>query len=325
MPAPRSLRIVAFLALAGFSIVLLSGCPKAADPWPAKPGPRVLVSFAPLYCFANNIADDDANVLPLMTSHGPHGFSDTPADALKLKRADLFIINGLELDNVIAKRLVQSSGNRGLRIVPAGEAIPKEQLLEGACHHDHEGEEHEHEHGIDPHVWLGIPEAIMMVEKIRDELAEADAANAENYRRRTSEYVERLKTLQQKGRELLKGKKARKLVTFHDSLRYFARSFDLDIVDVIEVAPGSEPGVQKLKDLVKVCQENKVRLIAVEPQYPSNTSAKTILTELRTQGIDAEFVEIDPLETASMQDLDQPDFYERKMLQNLKNLADKLK
>src|SRR2546425_12883263 len=36
-------------------------------------------------------------------------------------------------------------------------------------------------------------------------------------------------------------KEDRKLIAFHDSLRYFARSFDLDIVGVMEMRPGIAP------------------------------------------------------------------------------------
>jgi len=320
-------RLAGVILLAGCTIVALTGCPGSRDPWPEGNGKRILTSFAPLHCFAMNVVGDDGTVLSLMTNHGPHGYSDSPADALKLRRADLFLINGLELDNTIARKLVKSSGNKNLRLVPVGECIPEKQLLEGGCHCNHDedsGKKHDHDHGKDPHVWLGIPEAIRMVEKIRDELKAIDPANAPKYDSRTSTYVERLKALQAEGREMLKDKKERKIVTFHDSLQYFARTFDLKVVDVIEIAPGSEPGTFKMNELIKTCEAEGVRLIAVEPQYPSNTAAKTILKELRARGIQAEFVEIDPLETARSEELDA-DFYETKMRQNLKNLAEKLK
>lgn len=322
----RNLRWASVSAMmAGLVLVTLSGCPKVADPWPQQSGPRVLASFAPVYCFALNVAGSDAAILPLMTSHGPHGYSDSPSDTVKLRRAQLFLINGLDLDNTIAKRVTKSSPNRNLRLVAVGDAIPASQLLAGGCNCEHDGDDdkHSHDHGIDPHVWLGIPEAICMVEKIRDEFMLIDPTNAPAYRTRAATYVERLQKLHAEGRELLKNKKERKLVTFHDSLQYFRRSFELQIAGVVEIAPGSEPGPKRLSELVKLCQDEKVRLIAVEPQYPSNTAAKTILLELRKKGIDAQFVEIDPLETARHEDLNA-DFYERKMRENLTNLAEKL-
>ena len=116
----------------------------------------------------------------------------------------------------------------------------------------------------------------------------------------------------------------RKLLTFHDSLQYFARAFDLEIVGAIETAPGAEPDAKTLSDLIKTCNEKKVRHIAVEPQYDANTSAKVILRELKNKKIEAEFITLDPLETAPAADLNV-DFYEKRMRENLKNLADRLK
>src|SRR5262249_27543396 len=100
------------LVLIGSIVMLAPGCAGPADPWPEKPGPRVLTSFVPLYCFALNVAGDDATVLCAMTDTGPHHFDPSPQNAVALRRADLFLINGLDLDNDIAKKMVKSSHNR---------------------------------------------------------------------------------------------------------------------------------------------------------------------------------------------------------------------
>jgi len=323
----RRLRVAALVMIPACLLALaLSGCGKTPDPWPEKPGLRVLTSFAPLYCFTLNVAGDDANVLCVMAETGPHEFDPTPRDAAAVKRADLFLINGLDLDNDIARKLTRGSQNSKI-IVEASAGIPKSQLLEGTCncghdHHDKDGDA-DHEH-IDPHVWLGIPEAVKMVEKIRDVLKEKDPAHAAGYDKRAAAYIERLNKLLKEGRDILKDKRERKLLAFHDSLKYFARAFGLEIVDSIEAVPGSEPDAKTLSQLVAKCREAGVRRIAVEPQFDSNTSAKTILRELKSKGIDAEFVTVDPIETASSAELNA-EFYEKKMRENLTQLAEKLK
>ncbi len=321
----RKLRQSTWIAVAGFVAVasVVPGCTKVADPWPEKPGPKVLVSFAPIYCFALNVAGDDANVLCVMAETGPHEFDPSPRDAAAVNRADLFLINGLGLDDEIAKKMTGSANRNGLKIVKLASAIPKSDLIEGICEHDHaDQDDADHQH-FDPHVWMGIPQAIMMVNKIRDELKEIDPAHADGYERRAAAYVDKLKELQEEGREMMKSKKNRSVLSFHDSLRYFARSFDLEIVDSIESAPGSEPDARTLSELVKKCQEKNVRAIAVEPQYDSNTSAKTILRELKAKGMDVSFVTIDPMETALGADRNA-ELYEKKMRENLHRLAEKL-
>lgn len=316
-----------FLPLAGMFSFLAIGCGGVDSAWDtSRSGPKVAVSFAPIYCFAVNVAGSDAQVKSIMTTTGPHDFSPTDNDARLLAHADLLLINGLNLDDTLAEKLRRGSGNRLLTVLNLGEKIPEDQLLQGECHHA--GHQHEHDHGRDPHIWLSPDFAIRMTESIRDELKERDPAHAAGYEERAAEYIAKLKKLKADGLEMLKDKKDRKLVTFHESLNYFARSFDLTIAGVVQKKPGVEPNTTEIAELVKMCDEKKVRLIAVEPQYggASSGSADAILKELRRKPNlkDAALVEIDPLETVTPSGL-TPDWYEKRMRANLESLRDAMK
>ncbi len=310
------------------------GCSKTEGPWQGQGGPpRVLVSFPPLYSFTKSVAGKDAAVLCLMVSQGPHEHITDQDDALKFQKADVFLMNGLQLEKRnLVDRLKEISHNQHAQIVELGKSIPQKELLdfvhgeedegkdekEGKEGHKHE-HEHEHDHGqYDPHVWLGIPEAIHMVEKIRDELVRIDPPHRRGYEERAADYVKQLKDLQAYGKKALAGKKNRKLVAMHDSLRYFARTFDLQVVDSIQPRPGVEADPKKLANLVQTCKKENVRVIAVEPQYQEGPG-KVLARELKKQGLkDVEVIVIDPLETAA-RDLDAG-FYVRKMRENIDTL-----
>lgn len=316
-------RLVVGLPLLTIALCL-PGCRNNDDDvWPKDhPGPKVVVSFAPLYCFAVNVAGDDAVVRNMMTTSGPHHFNPTDQDARLLRRADLFFINGLDLDNHPAETLKRGSGNKNLKIVDLGSLIPPDRLFEGSCHHDH-GDEAPHDHGKDPHVWLSPEYAVMLVEGIRDELKKADPAHAANYDRRAQEYIEQLRKLHSDGLAMLKEKKDRKLVTFHDSMTYFAKSFGLNIVGVVQKNPGSEPNEKALRQLIALCADpdHPVRVITVEPQYSTSNSGTALIQDLKHKNVkDPVLVEIDPLETVTPQELDAG-WYVRKMRQNLDALA----
>lgn len=331
LPSRRMLLPAAVLGVAAVVPFLGCGCTgdgPGAGNWPDRPGPKVVVSFAPLYCFVANVAGDDAVVKNMMTTTGPHSFHPTDVEARLLARADLFFINGLDLDNRAAETLRKGSANAGLRVIDLGGRLPKELCLEGTCHHDHghgHAHDHEHEHGTDPHVWLGIDQAVKMVEAVRDELKAADPAHADGYDRRAAEYVGKLQAVKADGLAMLKGKDDLRMVTFHESLAYFARTFGLRVSGVVMKNPGVEPNAEQMGSLVKTCVSKKVRVIAVEPQYSKNSSAAKLLVELKRGGLeDATLVEIDPLETVRPADL-KPEWYEAKMRANLKALAEAMK
>src|SRR3954469_24925522 len=99
----RSRPIVAAMivsAVVAGCAVLLPGCRGTRDDgWPKdKTGPKVVVSFAPLYCFAVNVADDDAPVRNPLTATGPHHVNPTDKDARLIRRANIFFVNGINLE-----------------------------------------------------------------------------------------------------------------------------------------------------------------------------------------------------------------------------------
>lgn len=311
------------VAAVGLLTLFLSGCTTAPPAWPPGKSPRVLASFPPLYCFAANVAGDEAAVQSLLITVGPHDYRPSPRDAVKLQGADLFLINGLGLDESFANTLKNSAGSPRLRLVEVGEGVKNLHTV-GKDEHDHHG----HNHGEhDPHVWLGIDQAVAMVGTIRDELARVDLEHADEYKENAAKYVKALRKLEADGQKMLEAKKSKRIVSFHESLGYFAHTFGLDVADVIEVVPGEPPSPGHLAELVELCRDKKkpVVAIAVEPQYPKSTSAQTVKDALRGKGLKVPLVEVDPLETAddSLKKLGAR-WYEERMRQNLRELKDKL-
>jgi zinc transport system substrate-binding protein len=323
----RSLPFIGGTLLAAVSLVL-AGCSKPVNPWEGAHGKHIMTSFVPLYCIAANVAGDDGTVHCLLTSKGPHDYHAAFDDALQLRGADIFFINGLDLDSDLAKRLADNSGNKNLKLVDLGkcEAL-KPKLLSIADDDDDKGKEagHHHHGGTDPHVWLGIPEAIILTQCIRDELIKIDPEHRAGYEKRAADYVAKLQKIGEDGKKALADKKDRKLVAFHDSLQYFSRNFDLKVVASIEGMAGQEPDPGHFKEILNKCQRDGVRVIAVEPQYPRTTAATALLNELKNKGVtDVVLAEVDPIETAEPSEL-APDYYEKKMRENIDNLAKALK
>jgi ABC-type Zn uptake system ZnuABC Zn-binding protein ZnuA len=335
--------LAALGAAVAAAIVLPLSCGGGSGPWDGLGGPpRVVATFAPLDCFVQNVGGSHVAVLSLCTTDGPHDADPGVLGGQMLQKADLFVLNGLGLEDRFALRLADASNNpkvRGLSgpgVVNLGDRLLKAGLVDKFGEHD-EHEEHGHakaeeghgheEHGeYDPHVWLGIPQAIKMVESIRDALDEADPAHKSDYDRNAAGYIEKLKKLHEDGKAALEGKKNRKIVTSHDSLHYFAESFGIEVEDVIDATPGTEPDPQTVARLVEKCRKEGVRVIATEPQFLNQGAPHTLLKELQRKGTtDAELIVLDPLETVSDGDKLDAGWYERRMRFDLDELKKALR
>lgn len=323
MIAVRRMLMAATVAGLGCAAALgLPGCATSIDPWKDKPGVRVVASFPPLASFVQAVGGDDVSVICLLTKDGPHDYDFSPKDVIPLRRADLFFVNGLNLDDFAAS-LRRSADNPNLKTVAVAEALPKAMWRPVS---KEEVEAHGHSHGAyDPHAWLGLPEAVQMVKEIAKQLAAADPNNAANYQKRADAYVERLNELHAYGRSKFANKKHRGFVAFHESLGYFARAFDLELVGSVQPRANVEADQVQIAKLVKVCQAKNVHVVTTEPQYNEGTAAQTLIRQLKQKGVpDATTVLIDPLETARPAELNA-DWYVEKMKKNIDDLAEKLR
>src|SRR5437867_4108085 len=104
----RSYLVLLLLVILSLPLLYMSGCTPAPDFWTeAKPGQKkILVSFPPLYCITHAVAGEDAYVLCLLTTEGPHDYDGAPTDALKVGEADLVISNGLGLDDAFIDKML---------------------------------------------------------------------------------------------------------------------------------------------------------------------------------------------------------------------------
>lgn len=310
----RSLVLSTAAVIFGFSLVLLPGCGGAVDPWGVTSKKRVLTTIVPLHCFAATIAGDDAEVRCLSTGAGPHDFQYTPGDARLLSTADVFIVNGLGLEDFLDP-LLKSSGNHRVKVVRTGEKIPAQDRLQADGTPHLHGDKLVSHKGDDPHVWLGVEEATIQVEAIRDALIEVDPAHQTGYRGRADTLIAELRGLKETAKNL---KLPGGLVTFHDSFRYFGRSFGIQIADAIRTQKGEDIGLRELNEKAEKYRKLQVGVIGVEPQY-KRTVAENLA---KAVGPHVKVIELDPIETAPTTGAYRVDknYYLETMKKNLQNL-----
>jgi zinc transport system substrate-binding protein len=272
---------------------------------------RVLATFAPIHCFTENIAGNAADVTMLAPPDvGPHDFALSPGDLRKIAAADVIVSNGLGIDDWLEKALSTGSGKSVVRIV-ASRGV---KLIEDVEALSAEASGHDHGHGRNPHIWLDPIRAIQMVENIREGLAGADPGHAAEYKKNAAAYIQRLRALDAEIRAATESIRERRLISFHDSLPYFAARYGFEIVAVFEAFPGREPTPKYLKRLRETIVQKQVKALFSEPQY-SPKMLRTISGETKVP-----IAVLDPLETGEP----GPGLYESVMRSNLRSLVSAL-
>lgn len=168
IPADRSRHARAGLFLALAMMLGACGVPRAGD---SEAGPRVVAADGVLCDLTRVVAADAVRVDCLIEpGSDPHTLSLSPAQARRLRDADLVFVHGLGLTPALA-----DPPTRATVVAVAEEAALKPMPLDGDGHdHGHgEGEAAAHDHGgVDPHVWHDPRNTARMAELVGRRLAD---------------------------------------------------------------------------------------------------------------------------------------------------------
>jgi zinc transport system substrate-binding protein len=264
---------------------------------------RVLASFLPMEIFARNVVGDTpgvtvASMLPASLGC-PHDYALTPGDMRKIASADLFVANGLGMEEFLGKPVRRA--NPKIRIVEtARDVLP----IRGG---DGRGD-------VNPHAWVSPRNAILQVREIEKALSAARPGDAPAFRRNADAYVSRLAKLAAEFEDAARTFRRRNIVTFHNVFDYLARDLGLSVVGEIETAPGQEPSAGEIRKLARTIRERRVPAVFSEPQY----SRKLTETLAREAGVPV--LMLDPVATGST----SATAYEDAMRRNLATLKEAL-
>ncbi len=233
---------------------------------------RYVASCYPVYIIALNLIDgiEGTEVIHMSENHQGclHDFQIQSEDLKNIEKSSAFIINGAGMENFLKKVTDEIPK---IKIIDSSKDI---KLLENNCHHHH----HSHEHESNPHIWMSIDNYIKQTENIAEGLIESDPGNEEKYKQNCEEYILKLKNLKNDITLKLKDVRGKSIITFHEAFPYFANEFGLNIPDVINHDPESEPSAKQISRTINIMKENNINSLFIEPQYKS-TAAETISKE----------------------------------------------
>jgi ABC-type Zn uptake system ZnuABC Zn-binding protein ZnuA len=234
---------------------------------------QIMTATTDLAALAQEVGGDKVEVESVARGYqDPHFVDAKPSFLLKLKRADLLIVVGLELEIGWLPPLINQSTNPKIQVGAPGyfDASRFAKILEIPTGQVTRAEGDVHPLG-NPHYWLDPENGLRIAKGIADKLSEMRPGDAAYFAQRYSDFEQRLKQADQKWLEAMKPYAGRKIVTYHRSWPNFAEHFNLNVVGYVEPRPGIPPSPQHTVELIQQMKRDNVKVIVVEPYFDLKT------------------------------------------------------
>ncbi|HZV80761.1 MAG TPA: zinc ABC transporter substrate-binding protein [Geobacteraceae bacterium] len=292
--------------------ILSCSCSRRGDT-PADGRLRIVTTIFPLYDFVRAIGGESVSVqLLLPPGVEAHSFEPKPEDIVRVSKADLFVYTNAEMEpwgeslfrgvegSTSPQRVEAGAGARYLNVRTGGEADP----------HGHDSSR-----GRDPHIWLDIANAKIMVDNIATAMCAKAPTKRELFMANAAAYKKRLDELENRFREGLAVCRTREFIHGgHFAFAYLAERYKLSYLSAYGITADSEPSPRRMMELVRTIREHKLKAIFFEellaPRVAETVAGETGAKLIRLHGI----------HNVSRQDLDSGVTYIGLMEENLANL-----
>lgn len=238
-----------FLALATVATLLCSAAFAQDGNKPLK----VVTTFTILQDIAQNVAGDQAEVVSI-TKPGAeiHGYEPTPQDIVRASGADLILYNGLNLE-LWFEQFIGNLGSMPSAILSDG--IEPIAISSG-----------EYEGKTNPHAWMGLENAMVYVDNIRDAFVAHDPDSADAYTANAEAYKQQIRDTVGPLRDRIRALPAtnRWLVTCEGAFSYLARDFDLTEAYLWPINADQTGTPQQVRKVIDTVRENAVPAVFCE-------------------------------------------------------------
>jgi ABC-type Zn uptake system ZnuABC Zn-binding protein ZnuA len=256
-----------FLCILTLFLFILTGCSETEQP------SQIVATTLPVYEFSAILCEGtDLHVTLLITENVSclHDYTLNVRQVKAAEQAEVIILSGMGLEDFMNDILLGEQ-----TVIDSSTGIDALH-----CEQDHD---HEHAHEDDPHIWLSPANAKTMAHNICIGLSTQYPEYASVFSANLQTLIQELDTLESYGRQQLAALQKRELLTFHDGFSYFAKAFDLEILEAVEEESGSEASAAELIRLIQLVQSHALPAIFTEQN--GSTSAARIISRETSAGV----------------------------------------
>ena len=249
------------------AVALIAGtCPAASKL-------NVVTSTEDLAAIGREIGGDHIAIDSIAKGYqDPHFVEPKPSFLLKLQKADLLAVVGLQLEIGWLPPLITQSGNSKIQVGNKGylDVSTYCEVLELPTGVVTRADGDVHPLG-NPHYWLDPENGRRIARAFKDKFSEMQPADAAYFDQHLKDFEQRLTEAEKRWDAQMAPFRDRKVVTYHRSFPNFAKRFGLNIVDYVEPKPGIPPTPSHTLELINRMKQENIKLILVEPYFDMKT------------------------------------------------------
>ena len=214
---------------------------------------KVLTTFTVLADMAANVAGDAADIVSI-TKPGAeiHGYEPTPQDIVRGSNADLILWNGMNLELWFKQFL----GNmKSVPSVVLTDGINPISISSG----NYQGKPN-------PHAWMGLDNAIIYIDNIRDAFVDHDPKNAHTYNKNAKNYKNELRSTIMPLRKAISDipLERRWLVTCEGAFSYLAQDFKMKELYLWPMNADQVGTPKQIRTVIDGIRENNINVVFCE-------------------------------------------------------------
>lgn len=246
--------VMALTLLFGVGSVF-AGC----NPSTQKDGLVIYTSMYPIFEFTQKIVGEKATVINLV---GPgeeaHHYELKVQQRAELEtRADLLIINGLDMEHW-AEDLPQVIQSKTLI---ASKDVQTIEVESSGGHDEHDDEEEGGVLRTDPHAWLSLRNAKVMMNTIKEKMIELDRENSAYYENNFARQALLLDLLDQEFTTTFSAIEGKSFVVSHKAFGYLSNDYGLTQVSISGLDSDDESSGQTMEQIIAFINQNNIKTV----------------------------------------------------------------
>lgn len=233
----------------------------------------VITSTSDLASLTKEVGGDKIDVESIARGYqDPHFVEAKPSFLLKLRRADLLVVVGLDLEIGWLPPLITQSGNSHIQIGANGylDASQFADILDKPTGQVSRAMGDVHPLG-NPHYWLDPENGRRIAQGIAQKLGDMDPSNRAYFQQQFQAFNAKLTDAEKRWDAEMAPYKGRKVVSYHMSFPNFAKHFGIDVVGYVEPRPGIPPSPSHTLELIGLMKRQNVKVMMIEPYFDLKT------------------------------------------------------